>query len=266
MSKIVPKCRNVFWGDFFEKNFLPSVPWSHRKFSQENQRKFKIAEKPRIVPKIVQTCFEHVLWHFFRKKMPRVPWRVGFRKISKKNQKIFKIPNWPNSSSKVSKRVLNMFWCDFSEFFCQVFHAGLFRFSGLKNMRSVFWTWKIWIRFSGLKICGRYIEQIQEKKSEKSSKFLNCPNRSQVSKRVLGLFLDRKVFSHCSMEGRAFENFQKSRKNFKFQNMPLMVSQSVPTCFEQTLGRCFWNFFRPVFHAVHFRFSGLKIKSSDSRN
>ena len=60
-----------------------------------------------------------------------------------------------------------------------------------------------------------------------------------MSKRVLGLFLERKYFSHCSMEGRAFEKFQKSRKNFKVQKMPLMVSQSVPTCFEQPLGQCF---------------------------
>ena len=81
-----------------------------------------------------------------------------------------------------------------------------------------------------------------------------------------GAFFGQKSFSHCSMEGRAFENFQKNRKNFKFQKMPLMVSQSVPTCFEQALGQFFWNCFCPMFHAVHFRFSGLKIKSSGSRN
>ena len=48
------------------------------------------------------------------------------------------------------------------------------------------------------------------------------------------------------MEGRVFEKFQKNRKKFKVQKMPLMVSQSVPTCFEQALGRCFWIFLPSV--------------------
>ena len=60
--------------------FLPSVPVFHGVFAKKS-KKIQNCRKPRIVPKNVQTCFEHVLWHFFRKKMPRVPWRVGFRKI-----------------------------------------------------------------------------------------------------------------------------------------------------------------------------------------
>ena len=33
----------------------------------------------------------------------------------------------------------------------------------LKNKSLIFWTWKVWIQFSGLKIWGRYLEKTQEK-------------------------------------------------------------------------------------------------------
>ena len=68
------------------------------------------------------------------------------------------------------------------------------------------------------------------------------------------------------MEGRVFEKFQKNQKRFNFQKLPLIVSKSVQTCFEHVLGQIYWKNFCPVFHAVHFRFSGLKIMSSDSPN
>ena len=38
-------------------------------FFQKIQKIFKIPKKPKIVPKSVQTCFEHVLGQFFRKKI-----------------------------------------------------------------------------------------------------------------------------------------------------------------------------------------------------
>ena len=140
MSKNVSKCPNVFWGDFFENVFLPSVPWSHRKLSKKS-KKFQncrnAQNRCQNCPNLFWTCFVAI---FLKKKFSRVPWRVGFSKIFKIIKKISKFQNWPKSFSKVSKRVLNMLWGDFSEFLCPVFHAGLFRFSGLKDMRSVFWT------------------------------------------------------------------------------------------------------------------------------
>ena len=39
LCKIVPKCPNVFWGDFSEKCFLPSVQWSHPKISKKIKKK-----------------------------------------------------------------------------------------------------------------------------------------------------------------------------------------------------------------------------------
>ena len=50
--------------------------WRLRKNSKKINF-FKIPEKPKIVPKSVQTCFEHVLGIFFRKKfLLSSPWMV----------------------------------------------------------------------------------------------------------------------------------------------------------------------------------------------
>ncbi len=92
---------------------------------QKNQKIFKIRKLLKIVPKSVQTCFEHVLGYFFRKKfLPSVPWTVESSKIFKKIKKFSKIQKRPKSFPKVSKRVLNMFWVNFFEKnFCPVFHG-----------------------------------------------------------------------------------------------------------------------------------------------
>ena len=77
---------------------------------QKYQRFFKIPKKPKIVPKSVQTCFEHVLGYFFRKLfLPSVPWRVEPSKIFKKIKNFSKLQKSPKSFPKVSKRVLNRF-------------------------------------------------------------------------------------------------------------------------------------------------------------
>ena len=103
-----------------------------------------------------------------------------------------------------------------------------------------------------------------------SSKNFKNPKRPKIIRKsvqtcfehVLGWFFWKSFFAQCSMEGRAFENFQKNQKNFKIQKMPLIVSKSVHTCFENALGRFIRIFFCPVFHAGLFRFSGLKNMSS----
>ena len=59
VSKIV---LNMFWGKFFE-NFFNQCSMEGRVFEMLliNQKIFKIPKMPKIVPKSVQTCFEHVL-------------------------------------------------------------------------------------------------------------------------------------------------------------------------------------------------------------
>ena len=56
-----------------------------------------------------------------------------------------KIQN-PKKAQNRYQKCPHVFWTCFGaillNFFCQVFHAGIFSFSGLKNMSSVFWTQK----------------------------------------------------------------------------------------------------------------------------
>ena len=93
----------------------------------ENSRKnLKIPNMPKIAPKIVQMCFEHVLGQFFRKIFkPSVPWRLETSKIFKKIKKKFKIPKMPKivpkSIQTCFERVLGRI---FRIIFCPVFHGG----------------------------------------------------------------------------------------------------------------------------------------------
>ena len=109
--KVSKRVLNMFWGDFSEKVFLLTVPWR-----VELSKIFKNPKKPKIVPKNVQTCFEYVLGRFFRKSFFAQCSLEG-RVVEKfqKNQKFSKIQKCPKSLSKVSKRVLNMFWVNFFE-------------------------------------------------------------------------------------------------------------------------------------------------------
>ena len=72
MPKIVPKLSksvlNMFWGNFFEKKFLPSVPWrvESSKYFQKI-KSFQNSKNAQNRSQIVQKCFEHVLGYFFRK-------------------------------------------------------------------------------------------------------------------------------------------------------------------------------------------------------
>ena len=75
MSKNVSKCPNVIWGIFLKTFFCPVFNGVIESF-RKNQRTFKIAEIPKIVAKIVQTCFEHALRQFFRFFLPCVPCRA----------------------------------------------------------------------------------------------------------------------------------------------------------------------------------------------
>ena len=74
MPKLFPKVSkrvvNVFWGIFFEKIFLPSVPWrvESLKTFRKSKKNSKFPKMSKIVPKSVQTCLEHVLEQFFSKK------------------------------------------------------------------------------------------------------------------------------------------------------------------------------------------------------
>ena len=82
---------------------------------------------PKIVPKSIQTCFEHVLGQTFRKIFAQFSMECRVFQNFQKNY-IFKFQKCPKVFPKVSKRVLNMFWGNFFEKFyaqcsmeCRVF-------------------------------------------------------------------------------------------------------------------------------------------------
>ena len=115
-------------------------------------------------------------------------------------------------------------------------------------MNSVFRTWKFWVQFSGLKFWGRDLEKIKEK-IKTVSKFLNCPNRSQVSERVLGRYFRKKKHS-CPVfhRGSSLRKISKKSKNFENSKKAQNIPKSVQTCFKHVLGQFVPTIFCPVFH------------------
>ena len=112
-SKKSQKCSrkypNVFYGDFFEKNFKPGVPGgsSFRKFSIFFS---KFQKCPKSFPKVSKRVL-NVFWgKLFENFLPSFPWRVEFSKIFKKIKKVSNFLKCPKSFPKVSKRVLNIIW------------------------------------------------------------------------------------------------------------------------------------------------------------
>ena len=98
---------------------------------------------PKIVPKSIQTCFEHVLGQTFRKNFAH--FSMECRVFENFQKKIFsKFQKRPKSFPKESKRVLIVIWTIFSKNFCAVFHgrSSLRKFSK-KNIFKIPKTPKI---------------------------------------------------------------------------------------------------------------------------
>ena len=72
---------------------------------QENQKIFKFPKMPKIVPKSMQTCFEHVLGQEFRKIFAQFSMECRvYENFQKKI--VSKFQKWPKVFPKLSKRVL----------------------------------------------------------------------------------------------------------------------------------------------------------------
>ena len=227
---------NVFWGEFFEKNFAQcSMDGRVFKNFQKNQKKFKIPKMPKIVPKSIQRCFEKILGKIFRKIFAQFSMECRVFETFQKNSKNFQNSNQKRTKPfpKESKSVLNMFWCKFFEKFLPSF------------------PWKV----ESSKIF---------KKIKKSLKFQKGPKSfPKVSKRVLNVFWGsffRKTFAQFSMEGRVFKNFQKNQKNFKIPKMPKVVPKSIQTSSERVLRQ----FFRKTF--AQFSLEGRVFESFQKKS
>ena len=182
------------------------------------KKKLKIAKRPKIVPKIFQTCFEHVFVDIFpQKKLPRVPWRVGPSEILKKNQKNFKNPKVPKIVSKSVQTcfdyALGQF---FSIFFAQCTMQG---FSDFLDLR-------IWVQFS---------ETLLNRHSFCIHATVNVRNPNSD-------FLDLKFWVQISEP-------KNLRSIFRHKNQQTFFLHSRHSQYTRS----------------HFRFSGPKIMSSDSR-
>ena len=163
-------------------------------------------------------------------------------KIFEKIKEISKLQKCAELFPKLSKLVLNMF--------CGIFFGK-----------------KV---FSHCSMEGGVFEKFQ-KKSKKNSKFHKCPKSfPTVCKRVLNMFWGNffRKKSFCTVFHGVSSLLKFSQKSKKFQNSKNAFNrfQKCPNVFWTSFGAMFLIFFCPVFHAVHFRFSGLKIKSSESRN
>ena len=103
-------------GAIFLKKFFCSVFHGVIESLRKNQKKFKIAKKPKIVSKIVQICFEHVLRQFFSKKIsPCYMEGRAFQKFQK-NQKSFEIQKVPKIVPKSVQTCFEHVWGNIFEF------------------------------------------------------------------------------------------------------------------------------------------------------
>ena len=136
MSKIVPKCPNVFWGIFFDNKSV-QCSMGGRVFEkfQKNQKILKIPKSPKYSQKcanVFWTCFGAI---FSNKLLPSVPWRVE----SSKNFKNAKSPKIIRKSVQTClEHALGRF---IRIFFAQYSMQGF----------SYFLHLKFWVQFSGLK-------------------------------------------------------------------------------------------------------------------
>ena len=224
ISKESKRVLNMFCGNFFEF-FLPSVPW--RVQSSKVFKKIKIFPKIQKCPKSFPIVFKRVLnmfWgnfseFFFAQCFMEGPVFESFQK----NQNFFKNPKMPKivPNSVQTKRVLNMFWGNFSEKkFAQCSMEGRVFESFQKNH---FWKFQ---RMS--KIVPKIVQTCFEHVLGQLFKIFFLPS---VSSRVKSPKFFRKV-----------KNFQNS-KNARNR------SEMCPNVFWTCFGAIFPKFFfRPVFH------------------
>ena len=270
------KYSNVFWTSF-------GAQFSMEGFSKKSKKKFKIPKRPKIVPKSIQKCLQHVLGQIFRKFFAQ--FSMEGRVFENFLPKIFKV-----FEKKVSKRVLNVFW-------------GNFKWSSSKIPKMPKIVHKE-IQTCFERVLGRFFSEnflpkmveFSNKKIKKISKFQKCPKSfPKVFKRVLNKFWgkffekflpsfpwsvesNQKIFKNSNQKrtkpfpkesksvwnmfwGKFFENFspsfpwkvesskifKKIKKSLKFQKGPKSfpkVSKSFGKCF----GANFSKNFCPVFH------------------
>ena len=270
------KYSNVFWTSFganFSKNFCPVFHGvsSLRNFSKKLKKFSKFQPKThKTVPKRIQKCLEHVLGQIFRKIFAQFSMECRvFETFQKNSKKFSKFQKCPKSFTKKSKRVLNVFWGDFSKIFCPVFHGGSsFRKFSKKNIFKIPKMPKIVhkkIQTCFERVLGRFFENFLPsvpwmvefsksfKKIKKISKFQKCPKSfPKVFKRVLNKFWGKffeKFLPSFPWSVESSKLFKKTQKIFKIPTKNAQNrSPKNPKVFGTCLGAYFSKNFCPFFH------------------
>ena len=218
--KVFKRVLNKFWGKFFEK-FLPSFPWS-----VESSKRFKKLKKfskfqpktHKTVPKRIQKCFEQVLGQIFRKIFAQFSMGGRVFENFQKKHRIFKVPKKPKI---VTKSVQTCFQLVLGPKKLLSFHGG-----------------------SSLRKFSKNSKNFQNSNQKRTKSF------PKASKRVLnviwGEFFE-KIFAQCSMDGRVFKYFQKTKKISKFQECPKSFPKNVfwgTKNFCPVLGQIFQKIFK----------------------
>ena len=171
---------------------------------------------PKIVPKSIQTCFEHVLGQTFRKFFAQFSMEGRVFQNFRKNQKIFKISK-TFKITKMPKIVPKSIQTYFERLLGQIFRTVFAQFSTE----------------------GRLLENFQ-KKIKKFSKFQKCPKSfPKVSKRVLNKFwgnLFENFLPSFPWKVESSKIFKKLKKNSKLQKRP----KSFPKVSKRVLN-VFWG-------------------------
>ena len=111
MPKIFPKVSkrvsNMFWGDFFEKVFLPSVPWRVElsKIFRKIKKHSKFQKCPKSFPKVSKRVLNMFCVKFFEKVFfcPMFHGGSSLRKFSKKSKFFKNCKTARNRSQKCPK-------------------------------------------------------------------------------------------------------------------------------------------------------------------
>ena len=131
MSKIVPYCPKVSWGDFFGKSFLGHCSMDSSKVLEKVKKNSKLQKCLKSFPKMSKLVLNMFCGNFSEKKLPRVPWRFGLSKFFKKKTK--KNQNSKNAQNR-SQKCPNVFWTWFMVIF------PIFLPSNPCRAFQIFWT------------------------------------------------------------------------------------------------------------------------------
>ena len=245
MSQSFPSVQACFGAFFGKKSFFPLFHRGSRlrKISKKS-KKFQSSKMPLMVSQSVPTSFEQPLGRCFWFCLPNVPcrafqiiwtWNKEFRFPKLKirvdfadkthNRHSFCIHATVNIRNSISDVLDLKLWVQIPE---------------LKNMSSVFRTWKTWVQFSGLNFWGRDIEKIKEK----NQKSFKVPKMSQIVPRCPNVIWGN-FFENVFLPSVQWSHWKFSKKSKKFQNCRNAQNrcQNCPNLFWTCFEAIFPNFF-----------------------